>query len=201
MVKRDYIPAHKSELKFWAEQFLDVVKQAGAESGISEEQTLFLKSCVEKYDADLITEKHLIDQKHAQVAKTRTDRKVLKDCCRSLSKIIKAHPGYEDKVGTKFDIIGAEVSFDQNTFSPKIKLKRVSGGVKISFVKYQTEGVNIYRREEGTSEDFAFLARVSKSPYLDTNEMDNHNTYEYMARALIKDKEIGKESGVAKRTV
>jgi hypothetical protein len=60
--------------------------------------------------------------------------------------------------------------------------------------------INLYRRSEGETK-WQYMARDTHSPYIDTKQMDNHASYEYMAWAVIKDKEIGLESANAKITV
>ena len=194
MKKKDYIPKDKFQLGVWLSQFLEAVKADPNHYGINQEEIKALETLVALYLADLKNEKSLIDQKRTQVAKTGKDRKAVIDISREIAQIIKASPNYDNQVGEKFDIIGEEVSFDPKTFKPVIALRRVSNGVEISFNKSQTDGMNIYRRVSGDI-DFAFLAHDTFSPYIDTKQMDTHATYEYIAWAVIKDKEIGKASG------
>lgn len=192
--KKDYIPRDKFQLGVWLVGFLEAVKADPNHYGINQEQIKALEDFVALYLADLKNEKSLIDQKRTQVKKTRADRKAVVDLSREIAQIIKASPNYTDQAGEKFDIVGEEVSFDSKTFKPVIALRRVSNGVEITFNKSQTDGVNIYRRVSGDS-DFVFLAHDTFSPYIDTKQMDSHATYEYIAWAVIKDKEIGKASG------
>jgi hypothetical protein len=194
MKKKDYIPKDKFQLGVWLVGFLEAVKADPNHYGINKEQIKVLEDFVALSLADLKNEKSLIDQKRTQVAKTGKDRKAVIDISREIAQIIKASPNYDNQVGEEFDIIGEDIGFDSKTFKPVIVLRRVSNGVEISFNKSQTDGVNIYRRVSGDS-DFIFLAHDTYSPYIDTKQMDTHATYEYMAWAVIKDKEIGKASG------
>ncbi len=200
MRKKDYIPKDKFQLGVWLVGFLEAVKKEVNHYGINEEEIKAFEAFVALYLADLKIEKSLIDQKREQVKKTRDDRINVIDFSRGLAQQIKASADYNDQVGEKFDIIGEEISFDPKTFKPTISLRRVSNGVEISFFKSQTDGVNIYRRVSGDN-DFVFLAHDTYSPYIDTKQMDNHATYEYVAWAVIKDKEIGIRSGVEIITV
>jgi len=194
MRKKDYIPKDKFQLGVWLADFLEDVKRNVNHYGINQEEIKSLEFLVALYLADLKIEKDLIDQKRTQVKKTRYDRKTVIDFCRAMAQKIKADSQYNEQVGEEFDIIGEEISFDPKTFKPVISLRRVSNGVEISFFKSQTDGVNIYRRVSGDN-DFVFLAHDTYSPYIDTKQMDTHATYEYIAWAVIKDKEIGKASG------
>ncbi len=69
-------------------------------------------------------------------------------------------------------------------------------GVEISFEKSITNGVHIYLRFDKTDDEWAFLARDTHSPYINTKDMGTHATFQYMVRALIDDQEIGIQSAV-----
>lgn len=199
--KQDYMPHTKAELDNWATKFYGKVEANVNHYGINQEQIKTLEIDTTAFSADLKAEELLIDQKQTQVKKTQADRDKLVDYCRTLAQMIKASPDYTDEVGREFDIIGAENPFDPNTFKPVLTLRRVSNGVEISFTKSLTDGVNIYRRLDKTTDDWQFLARDTKSPYIDTHGMDNHATYQYMAWAVISDEQIGLQSAVQIITV
>ena len=200
MKKKDYIPRDKFKLGAWLVQFLEAVKADPNHYGINQEEIKSLEAFVALYLADLKEEKSLIDQKRDQVAKTGKDRKAAIDISREIAQVIKASPNYDNQVGEKFDIIGDESTFDKDTFKTVLTLTKITDGVRIEFVKSQTEGVRIYRRVKG-QDDFEFIAYDLHSPYIDTKDIVSPMKLEYYAKGVIDGEEIGVESDTAKITV
>ena len=196
----DYIPHGKHEFKDWAVEFTDTTKQNIGSLGITDKSYADVKKLTDDLVNCSIREQQLINEKLKQIKLCQSARKVLEDACRASAQNIKSNADYTDAVGRDFNIIGAEIIFDPKTFKPVLTLRRVSSGVEVSFEKSETDGINLYRRLEG-EEDWRYMARDTHSPYIDTKKMDSHITYEYMAWAVIKDKEIGLESDTAKITV
>ncbi len=196
----DYIPTTKTSLDNWLQNFTAKTEEYINEYGINESDYEILKPVAESYSEDIIAEIELLNKKLAQFKKTIIDRKKAIKISRSIAQKIKNDLNYTKEIGREFGIIGPERIFNHKAFSPKLKLRRVSEGVEISFNKSQTDGVNIYRKLEGPS-DFQFLNHDTHSPYIDTKDMDKHATYEYMAWAVIKDEEIGIESHISIITV
>ena len=196
----DYIPTKKLDLDYWLKNLTAKAEEYKNKYGISESDIEILKPIAESYSEDIKTEMDLLTKKLAQFEKTAIDRKKAIKIGRSISQKIKNDINYSEDIGRDFGIIGPEHVFKYKEFRPKLKLRRVSGGVEISFTKSQTEGVNIYRKLEGPNE-FEFLIRDINSPYIDKKNMDKHATYEYIARAVIDDKEIGIESQISIITV
>ena len=192
---KDYIPGKKAEFKFWLNNFAGKVKKLGGNHGISDKEIKLLLELAAEFDSTVQEENHMLNQLRAQYAKTRAIRKKSERLSRDIAQRIKYSMNYTSANGKEFDIIGAETSFDKDNFKPKIKLRKVSGGVEISFIKSQSEGINIYRKKEGEG-DWEFIAYDLFSPYIDTKDMDKHVNYEYMAIAVINDKEIGGPSQV-----
>jgi len=193
---KDYIPGKKAEFMFWLNSFAGKVKKLGHNHGISDKEIKLLLELAAEFNSTVQEENQMLNQLRAQYAKTRAIRKKSEKLSRDIAQRIKYSMNYTSANGKQFNIIGAESSFDKNTFAPKIKLRKVTGGVEISFIKSQTEGVNIYRKKEGEG-DWEFIAYDLFSPYTDTKDMDKHVNYEYMAWAVINDKEIGVESATS----
>jgi len=198
--KKDYIPSDKFQLGVWLVEFLEDCKNGVNHYGINQEEIKALEVFVALYLADLKAEQTLIDQKRTQVKKTGDDRKKAVDFCRGIAQKIKASSDYNEQVGEKFNIIGAESSFDKDTFKTVLTLTKITEGVRIEFVKSQTEGVHIYRRVKG-QEDFEFIAYDLHSPYIDTKDIVSPMKLEYYAKGVINGEEIGVESDNAKITI
>ena len=198
--KKDYIPSDKFELGVWLVDFLEDCKKGVNHYGINEEEIKAFELLVAMYLADLKAEQSLIDQKRTQVKKTGDDRKAAVDFSRGIAQHIKTSSDYNHQVGEKFNIIGAESSFNKDTFKTVLKLTKITDGVRIEFVKSQTEGVRIYRRVKG-QENFEFMAYDLHSPYIDTKDIVSPMKLEYYAKGVIDGEEIGVESDTAKITI
>ena len=200
MAKQDYIPSNKAELEAWAKSFVTTEAKNVDSYGIREAGLKATQANVDAYSNDLAKERELIEQKRKQVAITAQHRAILVNDLRATAQMIKASPDYTEDVGKEFDIIGPENPFNPDTYRPELKLRKVSGGVEVSFTKSQTDGVNIYRRKSG-EEKFTFLSRDTHSPYIDTHDITPPVKLEYYAMAVINDEEIGLESDTAKITI
>lgn len=111
---------------------------------------------------------------------------------------IKNHPKYTDAIGRDLGIIGAEDTFDEDTYKTELTAEVFPGSVRISFTKGDVEAVNIYSRPEGET-DWVFLATDHHSPYNDTRPLADPNTpetREYMGMGVIDDEEIGQPSDI-----
>lgn len=194
---KDYIPTKKAHFKSWLNGFAKKVKDKGSKFGVTDKEKEQIEKLAKEFNSNVQEESMLQNQLNAKYAETRRIRKDAEKLSRRLAQRIKFSMDYSPADGAGFGIIGAETSFDKNKFKPKIKLYRVSEGVRISFIKGQTEGINIYRRKEGEG-DWHFIAHDLYSPYTDTHDMDKHASYEYIAYGVINDQEIGQSSDINK---
>ena len=199
--KEDYIPSNKIQFLVWLKNFVKKAIANVNHYGINEEEIKALQDLADLYDVDITDELELLTKKLAQFKKTATDRAKVEKLCRGIAQKVKNDSQYTPKIGRDFGIIGEENPFDQKTYKPNIELRRVSSGVEISFIKSETDGMNIYRRLDKTEDDWTYLARDTNSPYIDTLQMDTHATYQYQVWGVIKDKEIGVASEIEIITV
>ena len=199
--KEDYIPSNKIQFLVWLKNFVKVAVATVNHYGINQEEIKMLQDMADIFGVDIETELDLLKKKLAQFKKTATDRAKVEKLCRSIAQKVKSDYQYTPEIGRKFGIIAPENPFDPKTFKPDITLRRVSSGVEISFIKSQTDGMNIYRRLDKTEDDWTYLARDTNSPYIDTKQMDTHATYQYQVWGVIKDKQIGVASEVEIITV
>jgi hypothetical protein len=106
---------------------------------------------------------------------------------------------YTTAIGEDLGIIGDETTFDPDTFKMEIKgVKWTNQGVKVSFVKGDVEGANVYSRTNGVG-SFVKLAFDGASPYVDTRPLSvpgTPETREYMLKPVLGDEEIGLPSDV-----
>lgn len=106
---------------------------------------------------------------------------------------IKANANYTTPIGEDLRIIGDEDSFDPATFKPGLTVENTQQGRLLKFEKSETDGVNVYSREEGEG-TWILLARDNFSPYLDARIFAQPTALEYKVTAVIQDEEVGVDS-------
>jgi len=200
MPKQDYIPRNKYELKTYSKSFVTTEEKNVNHYGINQEEIKITQTNVTNYGNSIDIETELKEKLSKQYDISQQLRKTLVKDIRATAQMIKNSPDYTTDVGKEFNIIGPENPFNEDTFKPVLKLKKVTGGVEIEFNKSLTDGVNIYRRLKG-EEDFIFLSRDTNSPYTDFKDIVSPMKIEYYAKAVMHDHEIGLESDNAKITI
>ncbi len=110
----------------------------------------------------------------------------------------KVNPAYTVSIGQDLGIISTSDEFNAATYKPIIIGELFGGNVRIRFKKMGVDGINIYRREKGTS-TFTILSRATRSPFehhptLSVPNKPEH--WEYRAYGVIADVEIGLASDI-----
>ena len=143
------------------------------------------------------------DAAEAAVEKFNTSKKNLVATYRLNVPRIKSSPKYTEDIGKILDIVGEEITIDPETMKPALKVISKAGVPEVKWVKYYSEGVNIYSRR-GNETVFTFLARDTVSPYVDNRpnlDPDKPEDREYYAFYVFEDQEEGLESDTVKITV
>lgn len=110
----------------------------------------------------------------------------------------KIAPGYTTAIGQDLGLITTYDAFDPATYKPVITAELFGGNVRIRFKKLGVDGINLYRRQKGTS-NFSFLSRATKSPFEHHPVLAEPNQpehWEYRAFGVINDIEIGLASDI-----
>lgn len=110
----------------------------------------------------------------------------------------KTAPNYTIAIGKDLGIVSINSSKDNDNFKPSLKGESFPGYVRLSFIKKDTDGVNIYTRLKGSA-TFQFLARDSFSPFDDKRPLNTPTQAEireYMAIAVIGDEQVGQQSNI-----
>jgi len=106
---------------------------------------------------------------------------------------------YTNAIGEDLGIVGDETTFDPDTFKIEIKgVKITNEGVKLDWVKGESDGTYIYSRVNGVG-SFTKLAFDGVSPYIDTRPLSvpgTPETREYLTKPVLNDVEIGLPSDV-----
>ena len=88
--------------------------------------------------------------------------------------------------------------FDPDTYKPVFTVRFKGGRITLSFKKRGVDGLAIYTRLGGTT-DWTKLDVHTLSPYIDGRPLAVPGVpeiREYMARGILKDREIGLESDI-----
>ncbi len=125
------------------------------------------------------------------------------DSVRAMVRRIKAHPAYTVAIGEQLGIERGGVTPPPSTTRPDLEAVSVlNGEVELKFIKNGFTGVEI-ESLRGEAAEYAFLARDTEAPYIDTraNVGTGPETRRYRARYLQKDTPVGEYSDVLVVTV
>jgi hypothetical protein len=118
-------------------------------------------------------------------------------------KRIKMHPNYTATLGQVFDIIPPVTVFDPATAKPTLNARVDSGFPRLSWKKLEADGVFLYvDRRDGNG--FVLIDKLVRTSYIDTHALPANTfsaTWDYKARFMIDDDEIGVDSEIVTVTV
>ena len=106
--------------------------------------------------------------------------------------------GYTEAIGEDLGVIGETDTFDPGSYKPVLKGEAFPGYVKLTYKRYQVDGLNFYSRIKGTS-DWKFIGFDTESPMHDTIALAEPNkpeTREYSAIGVLNDVEVGQRSDI-----
>jgi hypothetical protein len=194
----DYIPRSEPQLAIWFSNYAKKIGTYGQTLGLTaDEIKLAETSCNETIAR--ITE---IEQKKTEVQQIIALKDDLKTetlaTIRGFVTRIKAHTAYSEAIGHDLGIIGAANSIASVSSNKTVlKAEVLPGRVRLSFVKKNFSGVNIYTRPVGTAQ-WNYLARDNNSPYDDERPLANGQPEkrEYMAIGVVGDEEVGVPSDI-----
>ena len=110
----------------------------------------------------------------------------------------KTEDGYTDAIGADLDILGGTDTVNPDAVKPEVVALVTAGHVQLRFKKFGADAVNLYQRKSGAVA-WKFLARDTNSPYDDHSPLTTPGVpeiWEYQARAVISDAEVGQPSDI-----
>ena len=198
MAKDDYLPKTEPELRQWITLYKEKINKVGVSLGLSPEQIAAQQKICDDIVGSILNTYQL---KHTLKGKNEAKHNLIKQTLPVLRKMVKQYkfsPTYSTDIGKGLGVEGAEIRISHSEASTVIKAQTFPKMVKIIWRKKHIDGVNIYGRLQGEP-FFKLLGRDTKSPYFDTRALADGKTpeiREYMARAVFKDEEAGKESNI-----
>lgn len=196
----DYIPRSEPQLAIWLANFGKKISSHGQNLGLTAEEIKLAETRSAETSAKIVE----VEQKKTEVQQIVALKDDLKSDTltniRSFVTRIKAHTSFSEAIGQDLGIIASSVTAAMaKSSSDKTALKAevLPGRVRLSFVKKNFSGVNIYTRLAGTAQ-WQFLARDNKSPYDDERPLTNGQPekLEYMAIGVVGDEEVGQPSDI-----
>jgi hypothetical protein len=229
MKKKPYLPGPEDQRVTWLNNFASKIGNYAAMFGITAaELTMIagfaamyayiigLMQTVETFKEDLTTYKNILSRAPSgtplgapptvtiPVAPATTASGIFTVIGGIVQRIKGYKNVYTTAIGQDLGIIGDEISFDQNTYKMDIKgAQWTNQGVKVTFVKGEVEGANVYSRINGVG-NFVKLGFDGSSPYVDTRPLSvpgNPENREYLVKPVLDDEEIGLPSDVVSVTV
>lgn len=196
----DFVPNSISGKADWYSNYRTKILVAAKQLQLPEEE---VSTTIKMCDIALSTIEEVNEARRRVKSAVKHRNEVIKTTeayIRNQIKKIKSADAYDQRLGEAMEIIGQDIEFNAGSYQPEVEVAQVSNGVKLEFTKSHTDGVNVYRRFEG-EDRWTYLARDTRSPYIDTEKIDHHATLEYLVWAVIDDEEIGKESKIVRITV
>ena len=90
--------------------------------------------------------------------------------------------------------MGSSEEVEQRDTTPEASVEASPQGSVVSFTNPTRQGVNVYRRVVGADDAPKFLARDTRSPYIDTEKFGKPAERQYHVVAVYNDEEVGEPS-------
>ncbi len=191
MTLTNFIPSADQEFHVWFEHLTNNIS---TDTFATSEDIAALKAALADFNSHMTNAINTAALAKQATSNKSDSRHRAEDLIRSLVRRIKAHSDYNTGLGIKLGIIGPDHTQDLTHAHPILKgIDLTDGHVSLSFIKYQSDGINIYCKRDG-DEDWVLLARATISPYIDTRrllQIGKPELRRYSATYMLKDQEIG----------
>ncbi len=190
----DFIPTRDGDLRTWADNFKAKIGVHGVTLGYTPAQVTQMQGRCDSINLKINT----AEQRKADYAESVTDKETTKTtevaALRTEANRIKANAAFTTAIGQDLEIIGtADATPDPATYKPDTSGQAFQGYNQIKFTKKGVDGLNIYRRVQGTTDWGSKITYDTNSPYPD-HSTTSGTAYEYMAIGVVDDVEIGMPS-------
>jgi len=193
----DYVPRSEPQLAIWFTNYGKKIATYGKALGLTDEEIKLAENSCNETSARIAE----IEQKKTELQQIVALKDDLKsDTLASIRGFVtrmKAHTAYTEAIGHDLGIIAPAPTATTKGSKTVLKADVLPGRVRLSFVKRNFSGVNIYTRPIGTAQ-WQYLARDNNSPYDDERPLANGQPEkrEYMAIGVVGDEEVGDPSDI-----
>ncbi len=195
MAKQYFLPQAEGKLIIWLENYKVKIVEHGPALGMSNAEIDTQVAAAQAIIDDINLSRQIKNDSKQQTAAKKATKATQVPVITDKIENIKTVGGYTQDIGKDLGAIGTEDDFDADTFKPGLKVSNTQQGRLLEFVKSKTDGVNVYGRLEGEGA-WNFLARDTRSPYLDSAPYPQPTELEYKVTAVIDDEEIGLDSDI-----
>lgn len=197
-INMDFIPSNEPGLVIWLTNYKTKIATIGATIGltpaeIAAEQAL-CQGIIDAINASAAKESELLA---ANVAKNNVKKENIGTLRKSIDGHKKDGKLTEEQV-QELKVKGTAAAFDADAYKTVLSVSIVAKQVRVGFEKQGVQGINLYHRKKGSA-SWLFLARATKSPYIDNIILAAPNQpehWEYQAYGVMDDKEIGQPSDI-----
>ncbi len=191
----DFIPQNEPKLLVFLTNFGDKVLSYANAAGVPAAETAALVARIAPY----CTASQTLENDRATMQQrtlTRADtRKALLADVRAIAGRIKAAPGGE-AAAEDLQVMGSSDEAARRDNTPVATVTASPQGPVIKFTNPTGEGVNVYRQVMRVDAKPRFLARDTRSPYVDTEAFAQPVKVGYHVVAVEDDMEVGEASAV-----
>ena len=189
----DFIPRPEPDLLVFFKNFVAKAKPHATAAGVPAAEADDLLARIGTYcESSQMLENDRATMQRRTLTRNDTRRSLLDDL-RSVAGRIKAAPGGE-AAAKDLQIIGSADDDARRDNTPVATVTASPQGPVIKFTNPTREGVNVYRQVAGVDAKPTFLARDTRSPYVDTEAFAQPVKASYHVVAVEDDAEVGEPS-------
>ncbi len=189
----DFVPRNEPLLLVFLRNLAAKVTPYAQAAGVPDAEIGALVSRIEPYCTTSQTLENDRATMQQRTLTRGTERTSLIGDIRALAGRIKAAPG-GDAAAEDLQIMGASDEVANRDNTPVATVEGSPQGPVVAFTNPTRQGVNVYRRVVGVDEEPKFLARDTRSPYVDTEKFDKPVVREYHVLGVYNDEEVGEAS-------
>ncbi len=199
MASQDFFPSKDADIREWLGTFQTNFPTIAAQLGLSPSEISEITAMSNVFIQDIDAQAQKEQELKAIIETKISNREEKSPIFRAAIANIKNRRNYQKSMGELLGIVSRpKPKLDYDTLQPKPKLTTVAKEVKITFVRGNTHGVNIYCRR-GNETNFSLMVRSYASPYIDNRLNLNgasSERREYYLRYMRGNIEVGQNSDI-----
>lgn len=184
----DFVPTNEAALLLFLKNFIEKFIPYAVAAGVPQAECDAFKARLLAYCSSSET----LEQDRAKMEQRTDDRATerteILTILRGYSNRIKVAPSGES-AAKDLQVMGSGED-EKADLTPKITIEISAKGPELRFTNPTKQGVNVYRQIIGVDAKPVFLARDTRSPYIDTEEFPNPVKIAYSVVAVRNDEEV-----------
>ena len=189
----DFVPQSEPDLLVFLKNFAAKAQPYATAAGVPAPETTALIDRIGPYCDDSQTLENDRATMQQRTLKRHDARKAILTDVRALAGRIKAAPGGA-AAAEDLQVMGSSDETERRDNTPVATVKASTQGPVVGFTNPTRQGVNVYRQVMGVDAKPQFLARDTRSPYVDTEVFEKPVKLSYHVVAVLNDEEVGEPS-------